>query len=140
MGISDWSSDVCSADLAGGEGRKPASELADRGAERRDDRGATQLHGDKLLLFGCFFLEVRSRVRAGQRPPASRAGIFPSDIRGCGRGRRSRRGGRRGCFHRGGVPAPPAIGGRAGTIAVSGRSVAGGVVHGVTLTLKKKKT
>src|SRR3546814_15122120 len=40
------------AEFAGGEGRKPASELADRGAERRDDRGATQLHGDKLLLFG----------------------------------------------------------------------------------------
>src|SRR3546814_10041791 len=41
------------AEFAGGEGRKPASELADRGAERRDDRGAAQLHGDKLLLFGC---------------------------------------------------------------------------------------
>src|SRR3546814_1220571 len=76
------------AEFAGGEGRKPASELADRGAERRDDRGATQLPGDKLLLFGCFFLEVRSRVRAGQRPSASRAGSFPSDIRGCGRGSR----------------------------------------------------
>src|SRR3546814_16454598 len=53
------------AEFAGGEGRKSASELADRGAERRDDRGPTQLHGDKLLLFGCFFLEVSSSVRAG---------------------------------------------------------------------------
>src|SRR3546814_5823167 len=66
------------AEFAGGEGRKPASELAARGAERADDRGATNLLGDKLLLFGCLFLAVSSRVRDVQRLPACRPMIFLS--------------------------------------------------------------